>query len=459
MDNRGNIVHAAFSVCGRAETGGGPAPISAQGSKNCFNHLIPAAFASGPGAVLTLHNTPAISDRDVVRAMLADAGVTTSLAGSELTVVGGPVRPVIPPELGVRLRVTICYAAALAANLGQAWCPMPGGDAFTTRPIDVHVRVLEAAGARCTLGAGGGLLSIRFDRPPRPVTVGVGTPFGPSMGASVTALVVAALATGRSTLTDLSVEPEVLGLISMLRALGVGIRFEDTRTVRVHGVGGPLTGHAAATVPPDRIEAGTYLLAGLVRHERVTVAGIRPADFPEGFRETMEAVGVELTDQPAPGAAVTTGTRNALRPADVVTAPHPGFPTDLQPQMASFLTQADGRSWVTETIYRTRTTHVAELAKLGVEIAVHGRTQEIVGRQRPRRQATGQVTTVQDIRCGAAVLVAAAATSEPVLLADPAGHLARGYGHLGEKLSRLGMVLRPAGSTANTEPRSVRTVA
>lgn len=417
-----------------------PAPITAQGSKNCFNHLIPAAFAAGPEFSLVIHNTPAITDRDVVRRMLAETGVHTRLTGTELIIHSGPKLPVIPAALGARLRVTICYAAALAANLGTAHCPLPGGDAFTSRPIDVHVRVLEAAGARCEIRRR--TMSVHFAHPPRPISVDVGTAFGPSMGASATALVVAALATGTSTVTGLSIEPEILGLISVLRQLGVGIVFEDTHAVRVDGAGGPLRGHAAATVSPDRMEAGTYLLTGLLLHERVTVEGIRPGDFPEGFTSALDTAGVELTGRHD----ATTATRHALRPVDVVTTPHPGFPTDLQPQMAAFLTQAEGRSSVTETVYRSRITHVTELAKLGIDIPVIGGTQEIRGRQQPR----GGGTAVADIRCGAAVLIAAAAARQPVRLADPAGHLARGYGDLAAKLGSLGMELKPATENIRT---------
>lgn len=346
------------------------------------------AFAAGPESTLTLRNTPGITDREVVCGMLAGAGAGTRLAGSELTVLGGPRRAVIPPELGARMRVTVCYAATLAAHLGQAWCPLPGGDAFTARPIDVHLRVLEAAGAECLVHGRSRRLSVRFRQRPRPVRMSVGTPFGPSMGASVTALMVAALATGASTLRDLCLEPEVLGLIPVLRAFGVRITFEDTAVVRVHGLGGPLPGHATAVVPPDRMEAGTYLLIGLLAHQRVTVHGIGPEQFPDGFRETLHAVGVELAATARPSA--TTAVRHALRPVDVVTRPHPGFPTDLQPPLASFLTQAEGRSSVTETIYQARTSHVPELAKLGLGISVRGRRQDITGRQRPpRRQHHG----------------------------------------------------------------------
>jgi len=140
-----------FSVHGRTGVSL-PVPVPIQGSKNCFNHIIPAAFAAGSDATFTIRATPAISDRQVVRRMLAETGIQSRLTGSELVIQGGPCRPMISRELGVRLRVTVCYAAALAARMGHAWCSLPGGDAFTARPIDTHLRVLESR--RSALRAG-----------------------------------------------------------------------------------------------------------------------------------------------------------------------------------------------------------------------------------------------------------------------------------------------------------------
>src|SRR5690349_13652155 len=215
-----------------------PAPaVPAQGSKNCFNHLGPLAFA-GADLRLRLDGVPATSDRGIVLRMLRDSGVRAALVGDSVVTDGRPFDGAIQPQLGHRLRVTICYAAALAANLGWADCPFPGGDAFTPRPIDVHLRVLEAAGARCVLSGDGTHLSIRFRGAPRGVTVSLATPYGPSMGASVTGLLVAAQATGVSVLSGLCLEPEVTGVVDALRSLGVGIDFVDRDTVRVEGAGG-----------------------------------------------------------------------------------------------------------------------------------------------------------------------------------------------------------------------------
>ncbi|WP_410677052.1 hypothetical protein [Amycolatopsis sp. cmx-4-68] len=413
------------------------ASVPVQGSKNCFNHLALLALA-GDDLTFTLRGTPAISDRTVVRQMLHSCGVATDLSGDVLRTQGRP-RSVVLDESGARLRVTICYAAALAANLGRADCPFPGGDMFTVRPIDLHLRVLEAAGARCRLSDDGGVLSIEFASTPRAVDVSLLSAYGPSMGASVTGLVVAAQAVGTSTLRGLCPEPEVRGVVDALRALGVGIDDVDDDVVRVHGVGGPLSGALDVTVPPDRIEALTYLLVGAVRHRETTVDGIARADLPEGVHTALRAAGLSLRDSGLPhGRPATTLVRDATpRGIDISTAPHPGYPTDAQPQLAAFLTQAETDSAITESVYAARTTHVPELARLGLSVAVHDSRQVITGRQ----LAHGGHATVRDIRCGAALIVAAAATDQGVHLYDPAGHLARGYGDLAAKLHRLGIDL------------------
>ena len=144
----------------------------------------------------------------------------------------------------------------------------------------------------------------------------------------------------------------------------------------------------------------------------------------------------------------------ALRPVDVVTGPHPQFPTDVQPQMAALLTQADGASCVTERVYASRVTHVRELGRLGLRVGVEGSRQHVPGRQR----AHGGHALVHDIRCGAALLVAAAAADEPVLLHDPAGHLARGYGNLRVKLAQVGMDLTDHRPWLHTSHHSSRAV-
>ncbi len=420
--------------------------VDVQGSKNCFNHLGALAFA-GDGLQLRLDGAPRISDRETVARILVDSGVDALQVGDALLSGGRPTSGYVHPDDGRRLRVSICYAAALAANIGWAVCPHPGGDAFTRRPIDLHLRVLRAAGGECVQSPDGEFLSIRFPSRPRAFDLRLRTRFGPSMGASVTALLVAAQASGVSTLRGLCPEPEVGGVVAALRALGVPLHEVDRDVLRVHGVDGPLSGTLQLTIPPDRIEAATYLIIGALRQPETAVAGIGVQELPRGLRQVFHRLGLQLRQDPgADGRPVTTARRSALRPVQLVTGPHPQFPTDVQPQMAALLTQADGYSSVTERVYASRVTHVGELARLGLWVGVDGSRQLVPGRQRAR----GGHALVHDVRCGAALLVAAAAADGPVLLHDPAGHLGRGYADLRTKLAQVGMHL-----TARSAPSAV----
>ncbi len=429
--------------------------VDVQGSKNCFNHLGAVALA-GDDLHLGLDGVPRITDLETVARILLRSGTSTVRVEDELLTQGRPTNGEIDPG-AARLRVSICYAAALAANIGWAVCPFPGGDAFTERPIDLHLRVLQATGAECTRSHRGEVVSIRFPSRPRAFDLDLTGRYGPSMGASVTALLVAAQAAGVSTLRGLCPEPEVAGVVAMLRALGVAVHDLDPGTVRVQGVDGPLSGRVRMTVPPDRIEAATYLVLGALRHRRTSVAGIALHELPSGLREALTAVGLQLREDRTPaGLPVTTVRRTgALHAVDLRTGPHPQFPTDVQPQMAALLTQAGGTSSITERVYASRVTHVPELARLGLRIGVHGSRQVVPGDQEVR----GGRAAVHDIRSGAALLVAAAACAGPVLLHDPDGHLARGYGDLRLKLGRLGMDLSgPDGAPPVPRP-PVRSVA
>lgn len=417
--------------------GPGGGVVEVQGSKNCFNHLGAVALA-GDGLELRLDGVPPISDLDAVTRLVTGSGVDALRVDDALLLSGRPTTGDVDPVAAGRLRVSICYAAALAANVGRAVCPYPGGDAFTARPIDLHVRVLRAAGAECG-HAEGGLLAVRFRSRPRAFDVRLTSRFGPSMGASVTALLVAAQAEGVSTLRGLCPEPEVAAVVAVLRAVGVLVEeVEDGEpgVVRVHGAGGPLSGSVRLAVPPDRIEAATYLIIGALRRTPTAVAGIGVHQFPAGLREAFTRVGLELRQhRAADGRPVTTVLGHALDATRVETGPHPAFPTDVQPQMAALLTQATGASTVTERVYDSRVSHVAQLARLGLRIDVHGDRQHVPGNQHAR----GGRATVTDVRCGAALLAAAAVADGPVVLHDPAAHLARGYGDLPAKLAQVGM--------------------
>jgi UDP-N-acetylglucosamine 1-carboxyvinyltransferase len=412
-----------------------PAPypeavVAVQGSKNCFNHMAVVGLLGDQNHSVTLTNTPDIADRATVSRILRSVGLSVELDADRLAIAGQLRDGVLDPSDMRRLRVSICYGAAAAAVCGHCWIPLPGGDAFTTRPIDLHLGVLAAAGAQVHVLEDG--IDVTFDRRPHGFRLDVSGPFGPSMGASVTALAVASVARGSSILRGMSIEPEVEQVKQALRTAGVTIRDADPSICVVEGADGPLSGSVTGEVPPDRMEAASYIFLATAKKTPLRLDGLRPVDLPSGLRRVLAASRVGVT---AIGHDSTRVDGTDLHPVDLETEPHPGYPTDAQPQLASLLAFADGVSSVRESIYPRRTSHVEELAKLGVRIDVDGTRQIIPGSQR----AHNGTADVKDIRCGAALLIAASTVPGRTELNDASQHLRRGYSDLIRKLGALGM--------------------
>ncbi|GAB3488852.1 UDP-N-acetylglucosamine 1-carboxyvinyltransferase [Nocardiopsis coralliicola] len=407
-------------------TGGRPltGSVPVQGSKNVFLHLAAASLLSD--RPVHLSNVPQITDTEVVADIINTAGARVSVHGDTMSVQAGALsKSMIPPDLGGRIRPTACFGAALLARTGHTTFPPPGGDAFAVRRIDRHLETMRAAGAevradRQAITASADLL--------RGFDVDCATPggYGPSLGATVTALLLAAAARGESRITSPSEEPEVDSTVEMLCRMGVPIE-ADTNALLVQGrdrIGG-----AAARVPADRMAAGTLMLAGAITGGRIDVTGAALSDLPHGFIDALAAAGVKL----APLHGSVRAERADLRPIAIATGVHPGYPTDLQPQLCAVLTQAPGVSAVTETVYDQRETHAAGLASLGADVTARGRELVISGPS-PLRGAT---VAGGDIRAATALVLAALA-AEGTTHVYGMSHLRRGYEDLPRTLRALG---------------------
>lgn len=413
--------------------GGGPleGTIRLSGAKNSVLKLMAASLlADGP---VELAAVPEITDVPVMGAVLEGLGVRVAVDHREGTcrlevVDDREVRP--PRDAVTRIRASVSCLGPLVARRGAAELALPGGDRIGARSIDLHLAGLEAMGATVERSEDGVVV-----RAARLEGARITLDF-PSVGATENLIMAATLARGRTVIENAAREPEIADLCRMLVAMGADISGIGTQTVMVEGVE-RLTGVRWETCP-DRIEAGTYLVAGALTGGRVRVERVRADDLTLPLRK-LEAAGATVLVE---GDAVTVE-RGAqpLRPVDVVTLPYPGFPTDLQPQMMVLLTQADGMSRCTENVFESRFSFVDQLRRMGADIDVDGHHALLSG----PAPLSGATLEGLDVRAGAAgVLAGLVAVGETVV--RDVQHIDRGYADFVARLRTLGAdVVRSGG--------------
>ena len=403
-------------------------------SKNVFNHVACAWYLLGPGS-LTMHGLPRNEDQRRALGLARQAGLAVEERALSLTVSGQPS----PVDLGAeasRSRISICQAIALAARTGLATLRVGGGCGFVSRPIDLHAGIVRGTGGQMR-ELGEGRLEISYPHGPRAGRLYVRSHSGvSSVGASASALLVTAITGSESVIHGLNQGPEVRLLTDVLRNLGAQITL-DGATAWVRGSAGGLSGSASCQIPLDEIALGTYALMGLARWRSVVLAGAASPPWWPGFRQALRDAGVTTTP-------TAEGLRLDLVPetpraTDITTSPYPGFPTDLAPSWSAWMSQAAGRSTVTEAVYERRDSHLAGLRHAGVRVRqstprayrIEGTAAEV---RRPRLE-------VADIRCGDAFMVLAAASHTGAVLIDPDAHLARGHASPARLLAQFGSSL------------------
>jgi UDP-N-acetylglucosamine 1-carboxyvinyltransferase len=418
----------AFLIHGPCRLAG---TVRVSGAKNAALPALAASLLTA-GRV-DLESVPSVADIRTMQKLLTGMGVAVAEAeGGRLSLEAGDVRTTEAPYDLVRtMRASILVLGPLLARFGEAWVSLPGGCAIGVRPVDLHLKAFEAMGARVAVEKG--YIHAYVSR--------VGELSGRLRGATVrfptvtvtgteNVILAATLAKGTTRIENAATEPEVVDLCALLAAMGAAIEGSGTQTLVVHGVerlGG--TGATPHAVVPDRIEAGTYLAAGAITAGDVRVAGARSRDLG-AFLGALAAAGVTVEEE-ADGVRVRRD--GPLRPVDVVTGPHPGFPTDLQAQFLALMTQASGSARVTETIFENRFLHAVELVRLGADVTIEGHTATVHG---PRR-LQGAPVTASDLRASAA-LVLAGLVAEGETLVRRIYHLDRGYSGMEAKLSALG---------------------
>lgn len=403
----------------------GQIPIA--GAKNACLTLMPATLLSDEP--LTLTNAPRLSDIRTMSRLLGSLGTeVASLQGGQVLTLSSPEITDHTADYDIvrRMRASILVLGPMLARDGHAVVSLPGGCAIGARPVDLHLRALEAMGAELDLRDGyvharapGGLRGAVFEFPVV------------SVGATENALMAATLARGTTLLKNAAREPEIVDLARCLRAMGARIEGEGTSTIAVEGVG-RLTG-ATHPVVADRIELGTYMLAPAICGGEVECLGGR-IELVGAFCEKLDAAGIDV-EETAGGLKVRRSNGRA-QAVDVVTEPFPGFPTDLQAQMMALLCTARGTSTLEERIFENRFMHAPELNRMGARIEVHGGTATVHGIER----LTGAPVMATDLRASVSLILAALA-AEGETIVRRVYHLDRGYERVEEKLSAVGATI------------------
>jgi UDP-N-acetylglucosamine 1-carboxyvinyltransferase len=422
-------------------TGGSPleGTIRVSGAKNSALPCMAAAILTDEEVVL--ENIPQVRDIETERKLLASMGAEVELS-SEASCWCTKIRcaslsdPVAKYEIVKTMRASSLVLGPLIARAGMARVAMPGGCAIGGRPIDLHIKGLEKMGAQIVQEHG--YLEARASR-----LNGTHLVFDKiTVTGTEDLLMAAVMAEGETLMENCAREPEVSDLAALLTAMGARIEGAGTATIRVQGVS-RLHG-ARYAINPDRIEAGTFLVAGAITGGDLTVAGCNPAHLGAVIAKLQE-VGVRV-DLPGPD-AVRVQKNGILRAADISTEEYPGFPTDMQAQYMALATQAEGVSIVKENIFENRFMHVQELVRMGANIKVDGRTATVRG---PARLSAAAVMC-SDLRASASLVLAALVADGQSVL-DRVYHMDRGYERIEEKLRGVGARIERVGNVQALVP-------
>ena len=406
--------------------GGAPlrGQVNIRGAKNSTLPLMAASIlGDGPSV---LHNVPCLHDIFSMDKILTELGMRVDFTGQKMTLdPAGLESREAPYELVRKMRASFFVLGPLLARFSKARVSLPGGCAIGSRPVDIHLKGLEALGATIRIEDGYVVADGRL----RGANVGLDFP---SVGATENLLMAAALADGVTRLNNVAREPEIVDLAEFLNAMGAQISGAGTDLITVIGVES-LSG-TEHDVIPDRIEAGTFLIAGLATGGDVTVSNAR-ADHLESFLDKLRAMGATIEVN---GTSIRATAPKGLQAADIATQPYPGFPTDLQAQMMALMCVVQGTSIIKESVFENRYMQVAELARMGADIEVEGNSAVIRGVS----SLSGAPVMASDLRASASLVIAGLIASKGETAVSRVYHIDRGYERIEERLSSLGADIR-----------------
>jgi UDP-N-acetylglucosamine 1-carboxyvinyltransferase len=396
--------------------------IKISGSKNSSLPILAATLLTREPCVV--HGVPDLSDTHYMLQILAHLGAQVERASGTVSVTAEMTHSVAPYDVVRKMRASVCVLGPSLGRCKEATVALPGGCVIGDRPIDLHLKGFEALGAAVRVEGG----DIKVFAPKLSgAIINMQSKFGPTVLGTDNVMMAAVLADGVTVIEGAAQEPEVVDLAAFLNKMGAKIEGAGTRRIIIEGV--PELHGAEHWVIPDRIEAGTFLVAGAIAGKEVTVKRVEP----EHLRAVTDALAkcgfpIEIGDHAI--SILANGDASAL---ELTTAPYPGFPTDMQAQMCALLSISKGTSSVTENVFPQRYMHVAELKRMGAQVQLEGATAVIDGVD----GLLGAPVMASDLRASAA-LVLAGLKADGITEVSRVYHIDRGYEHLDEKLSELG---------------------
>jgi UDP-N-acetylglucosamine 1-carboxyvinyltransferase len=396
--------------------------IKVSGSKNSSLPVLAATLLTGEQCVV--HGVPDLSDTHYMLQILAHLGAQVERASGTVSVTAEKVQSVAPYDVVRKMRASVCVLGPLLGRCKEATVSLPGGCVIGDRPIDLHLTGFESLGAAVRVEGG----DVKVFAPKLTgAVINLRGKFGPTVLGTDNVMMAAVLADGVTVIEGAAQEPEVVDLANFLNKMGAKVEGAGTRRVIIEGV--PALHGAEHRVIPDRIEAGTFLVAGAICGQGVTVKRVEP-EHVRSVTDALTRCGfpINIADH-----AISISPNGEAKALELITEPYPGFPTDMQAQMCALLSTSEGISVVTENIFPQRYMHVAELKRMGAQMQLEGATAVIQGVDR----LFGAQVMASDLRASAA-LVLAGLKADGITEVSRVYHIDRGYEHLDEKLIELG---------------------
>ena len=408
------IVHGGATLKGR---------INISGSKNSSLPILAATLLTKEPCVI--RRVPDLSDTNYMTQILGEMGAEVERASGVVMIKAEKIQSEAPYDLVRKMRASICVLGPLVGRLRRAVVSLPGGCVIGDRPVDLHLRGMEALGG--VVQVEGGNVTVTAPKGLKGTTVNLMGKHGSTVLGTDNVMMAAALAKGTTIIEGAAAEPEVEDLAGFLRKMGAKIEGAGTNRIVIEGV--KELGGAEHTVIPDRIEAGTFLVAGAIAGDGVTLKRVAP-DHMKAVLDALRGCGfaMEITKD-----SITIHANPRAKGFDLTTLPYPGFPTDMQAQFCALACAIADSSTITETIFPQRFMHVAEMGRMGAQMELQGATARIRG----GAKLSGAPVMASDLRASAALVLAGLIANGKTEI-NRLYHIDRGYEHLDEKLSALG---------------------